>query len=1046
MSGAAMLELALVEKTGGALTKRISLDDTGAIKSDGSACVMLAGDASRLRLADVGALADAIHGFRPYHALTLGRLRPGLPDTIRILTKRRINDNNAADAVARTADNFMYEAGRPGLVLLDFDTKGMPPEVDELIKSLGGFEAAIASVLPELQTTQRLIRASTSAGLYRSDTSERLPASNGLHQYLLIRDGADAERFLRALHVRLFLAGLGWLMLGRAGHLLERSIVDRLVAAPERLVFEGPPILVSPVAQDAVERQPRVFDGGPLDSVAACPPLTILEQSDFKSLCARLRTMLAPQAEKRQAEFVREHAERLARAKNVGADKAKHVVERQCHGVLLPDFVLEFDDPDLAGTTVADVFTDPDKYVGETLADPLEGIDYGRCKARIMRRADGSLWIHSFAHGRTIYELKLDYVAAEKAISDVDAKDAPNVYVRVALAADLTGAELEQLRNLVAQRAGVGKRTLDSMLKQARREAADAAAKRRREEQGAARQDPRPQASAPLPDAEWLPVMRILNEAHSSSKADEPPMRDREGDLAHVKTSEPTGLHLLTSDGNVDLPAPPQALIAKMSEVEAAEMIERHVEFLAETDDGDYRPVHLGAPFVKHFMRRTDRALPPVTGVSSLPIVLSNGDLLSGRGLDRRSGIVFRVPPNLWLPATEDCDTEAISKAMQFLCDEWLCDVATDYEGKCVIIACALTIIERMALPERPAFFIVAGQRGGGKTTTLHLISTAVLGTRAAAAAWSPNDEERRKALFAYLSAGLPFLVWDNIPLGAAIGCPSIEKALTAETYTDRVLGVSEFREAPAYTVMAFTGNNITARGDLASRALSARITVDRPDPENRKFKHADPIAWTEQHRADILSALFTILLGNPRVKSPKQNTPAETRFKVWWHLVGAGIEHAAGCHAEFVNERGNGGVTEPGPCPPKKILFKNLFLNGEKDDEQSASLIEIINYFKGRHGTTEYSKKSPYETNSFQASDVVGYCRSLDLNDIAFKSHLEMAAGKAIPFPTVQVVSARLRSCVDRPVEVGGELMALRFERDKQGGRFWVARRASAA
>ena len=70
-------------------------------------------------------------------------------------------------------------------------------------------------------------------------------------------------------------------MLGKAGQLLERSIVDRMVASPERLVFEGPPVLMPPVAQDAEARQPLVFDGEPLDTIAACPPLTIIEQSDF---------------------------------------------------------------------------------------------------------------------------------------------------------------------------------------------------------------------------------------------------------------------------------------------------------------------------------------------------------------------------------------------------------------------------------------------------------------------------------------------------------------------------------------------------------------------------------------------------------------------------------------------------------------------------------------------------------------------------------------------------------------------------------------------
>jgi hypothetical protein len=131
---------------------------------------------------------------------------------------------------------------------------------------------------------------------------------------------------------------------------------------------------------------------------------------------------------------------------------------------------------------------------------------------------------------------------------------------------------------------------------------------------------------------------------------------------------------------------------------------------------------------------------------------------------------------------------------MAFLVDDWLCDVATDYKGKCVIIAAAMSVLERLLLPERSAFFITAGQRGGGKTTTANMISLATLGRRAAAAAWSADDEERRKALLAYLGEGVPVIVWDNISRGAIISCPSIEKALTTETYSDRVLGASEHR------------------------------------------------------------------------------------------------------------------------------------------------------------------------------------------------------------------------------------------------------------
>ena len=38
----------------------------------------------------------------------------------------------------------------------------------------------------------------------------------------------------------------------------------------------------------------------------------------------------------------------------------------------------------------------------------MKGSDYGPCKAMVMRRSDGTPWIHSFAHGRTVYELKYD--------------------------------------------------------------------------------------------------------------------------------------------------------------------------------------------------------------------------------------------------------------------------------------------------------------------------------------------------------------------------------------------------------------------------------------------------------------------------------------------------------------------------------------------------------------------------------------------------------------------------------------------------------------
>jgi hypothetical protein len=235
--------------------------------------------------------------------------------------------------------------------------------------------------------------------------------------------------------------------------------------------------------------------------------------------------------------------------------------------------------------------------------------------------------------------------------------------------------------------------------------------------------------------------------------------------------------------------------------------------------------------------------LPLAVGIATLPLVLGDGTLLKGCGLDRERGIVFRIPAELSivLPNKVECTPEAVAEAMRFLADEWLCDVASSYTGKCTLIAAALSVIERSLLPDRPVFWVTAGRRGGGKTTALIMLMVAVTGIRPAAAAWSPNEEERRKALLAYLLEALPALIWDNIPHGAKISCPHIERSCTTVFYSDRKLGVSETIATSAATIHFFTGNNVGPQRDFASRSLQIRLEVDRADPENRDFAHPRP-------------------------------------------------------------------------------------------------------------------------------------------------------------------------------------------------------------
>ena len=245
-----------------------------------------------------------------------------------------------------------------------------------------------------------------------------------------------------------------------------------------------------------------------------------------------------------------------------------------------------------------------ESYEGATLADPLEGPEYGRCKAKIMRRSDGTPWINSFAHGRTVYQLRYDATAIAAALDKATPEEIAELFACLAVNADLAKDELENLRDRVAKTVGVGKRAIDGRLKAKRREHAQQESTHNENRRAAERLDPRPAIPAPEPDAPWLPQMQALNDVLGHSTDLEPPARDIDGVMVQVRVRRIPNMHALTQDGANDeepeetrLPAPEQPLLSRMSEPQLAEMIERHIDFVAKDD----RPVHLAGPFVHHF-------------------------------------------------------------------------------------------------------------------------------------------------------------------------------------------------------------------------------------------------------------------------------------------------------------------------------------------------------------------------------------------------------------------------------------------------------------
>ncbi|MCA1533858.1 hypothetical protein I6F21_14950 [Bradyrhizobium sp. NBAIM03] len=896
-AGGLMPQITLITKRDipALMSKRISLTNDGKLRSDGSECRMILGAAARAFAGTASALAQIIESCRSDQAIALGALKAEITSSAAVTIPKRLD--KLPGAITRSRECIDYRRGIPAWALVDFDTKGMPKEVRERIDAAGGMWNALLTVVPELVSAARVSRASTSAGLFHSGTGEPIPGSNGMHHYVLVRDGSDVGRFLSDLHDRCWLAGFGWHMIGGAGQLLDRSIVDRMVGFGERLCFEGAAVVVPPLAQDASKRAPVAFEGDAIRSDRVVPPLTEYERHRVNEAKAASKKALGKDAAKVRDNHDQELAEKIAAKTGMPIPTAHRIVKARHSGVLYPDVELEFDH--LGIVAAGAVLAAPERYVGETLADPMEGVDYGRCKAMVMRGDDGNLIIHSFAHGRSIYRLRYDLKSAQEAFAAVAGGGTVDHAMAILARAELEQDELENFTTSLAEATGTGKHALKQRIKKERAEREKEACKASIQAEATA--DGQIVRERPPKDGELLPTVTFLDGVLADDQSEEPPMRNANGQIVRIEEKEPWALHLLTSDsanasgGEAEIMKPPaEPVLTELTVIGVGMLIEKHVRWIAYNHKGVPYFAALPAPFINALIEFPNSAIPGVRAINTSPLVTMSGRVIDGIGLDRRTRLVHRIDPVLraCLPAGKPTDEE-IKQSLSFLLDEWLVDVALDRAGKCVAIMLALTLLQRALLPERPAFFVTAGQRGGGKTTLIIMIIAAVLGRRATAAAWSDSVEERKKALFSYLRQSVAALVWDNIARGSTISCPHIEAALTASEISDRVLGVSCVETVPATTVQIFTGNSIAPRGDMASRSFVLPLNVDRPDPENRNFEHADPVAWTQANRTKILRALYTILIGGTLQRPEGQ--VAKTRFKLWWGLIGWPVEYAAG-------------------------------------------------------------------------------------------------------------------------------------------------------
>jgi hypothetical protein len=909
------------------------------------------------------ALADWINGAPSTMALALGTLK-GVEIGKRVQIKAKALANGLDGVFTRTLDHMGFEKGRETWALLDFDRKGMPDTLAERLKALGGYQAALACVLPMIAKTARVVRPSTSSALRNATTGERYRGSGGLHLYSLVEDGTDIPRFIKALFERLWLAGLGWITVSACGALLTRSIVDVAVASPERLVFEGAPTLGPGLIQDFEARAAVATEGDPLASHRAASALTRAEQAKLRFLIDTAMAQKAPEAATVRAKWIEKTAPRIAERTGKPLDTVRRELEHSFAGVLLPDFELDFDDS--GAGMVGNILAEPDRYIGATLRDPHEPNTQGRNCAVVQRRHDGQLAIYSLAHGGMRYLLSYDCTALLALIERTAAAEIQDVLVVAVPCALLSTSETKRVYDAARSKTGWTKgewgkfeRKLEKLRSKARPF---------HQRPVPQRAPDRPWLEKPFVDAELNKTLTPLDELLCDIQALEPPFRNLDGRFT-VITERPLAMtHQLSSSELTPkenwLPPPPVTRLMTAGKFELLSTIEPHVEYR----DEDGYSVHIPVFFASAYAGWALSKLPRVEAVLTLPMVFDD-KLIGSPGLDRERRVIFRVDDRLTaLLPRSPIPLEVARKSYAWLRDDWLKEVAFRDPKKDAVkaIALALTIVERSLLDARPQFLVTGDMPGGGKSTLINMLLASVTGHPAPASAWTDDEEERKKAIFSFCRAAAPGIVFDNVKRGTVIDCPHLAKLATTAEIRDRVLGESRDEDAPAKTVIILNGNAVSVRGDLSSRTLVIMIESPSADPAGRAFEHEDPIAWTIDHRIEILRHLFNILM----VERATPNR-AKTRFKTWWRLIGHPLELVAGPAPAPAPPTLELGAPSPSPSPQPGFDFGTEIRDSTEDDEETLARARILKRLWEEFGKTPSLFTDKEQSATFLAKDV---------------------------------------------------------------------------
>ncbi|MES2095363.1 MAG: hypothetical protein V4459_01250 [Pseudomonadota bacterium] len=271
--------------------------------------------------------------------------------------------------------------------------------------------------------------------------------------------------------------------------------------------------------------------------------------------------------------------------------------------------------------------------------------------------------------------------------------------------------------------------------------------------------------------------------------------------------------------------------------------------------------------------------LPALTGLARQPFFREeDGELVKKPGYDKVTGrfAAFDAAQFVIPGPTEEAAREALA-VMDSLLDEFRFATPAD---RSAALCAMLTAAVRPSLPVAPAFNITASTPGSGKS---YLASTILPFAGPGAAlkiSYPTSADEATKAMLSIFLGAPAAVLFDDMQ-GQWMPYGAINRALTSDTITDRVLGVSRTVTVSTRSLIMGTGNNVGPIRDMTRRVVTIRLHHKTATPALEKYD-GRPADLVRENRGKYVSAALTIIAAWRAAGSLMADVPSIASYGVW--------------------------------------------------------------------------------------------------------------------------------------------------------------------